>query len=158
MSTCGGVPQALTSLGMWVIAKRHIEFSRWFPWKDRNDIPDVSLPGVYALAHFRRPPQGVADPLDYRVRYIGQSCCRGGVKGRLNLFDRSARTGRKGHSGGKTFHGDFGGIVDGLYVAAYTVSDPRPLGVRNAFILFVERELIWKFSVAHGKLPKCNKC
>ncbi len=156
--TCGGVPQALVSMGTRVIAIPQIEFSIWFPWDQRNHVPDCELPGVYALAHFQGAPEGTADPLDPCIRYIGQSCSRGGVRGRLALFDRSARTGKNGHSGGRTYHEKFGAVNSGLYVSVFSVSRLHPVFVRNAYILFVERELIWKFSIAHERLPQCNKC
>ena len=135
-----------------------IEFSTWFAWSQRNDLPGCRLPGVYALGHFRRAPKGVADPLGRRVEYIGQSCGQGGVIGRLKLFERAAQTGRANHSGGRTYHRTYGGISDGLCVAAFTVPEFASVEVRNAFIQHVERELIWKFSIAHGQLPTCNRC
>lgn len=135
-----------------------IEFSNWFSWNERCQIHGCELPGVYALAHFDRRPRGLADPLVCNVRYIGQSCGREGVIGRLGLFDRSARTGKNGHSGGKTYHAQYGSISDDLCVAAFLVDDLSPAFIKTAYILFVERELIWKFSIAHKNLPQCNKC
>ena len=43
-----------------------VEFSEWFPWKDRSKIPNDDLPGAYLLARFedRNPPKGKADLVD----------------------------------------------------------------------------------------------
>ena len=134
-----------------------IEFSDWFAWQERDQIPECHLPGLYALAHFKKPPTGSADPLNSDVVYIGQSCGQGGVKGRLNLFDRSATSGRKGHSGGRTYRDANGSVRPDLNVSVAVVPTYASARVRNAFILFVERKLIWEFSIAHGHPPPCNK-
>jgi hypothetical protein len=81
--------------------------SPWCPWDARRDISDghdgfaYQYGGVYLLAHFSRPPRNQpADPLDDRIVYIGEGRHLGR---RWYQFERSAKRGFSGHSGGHSY-------------------------------------------------------
>lgn len=96
-------------------------FTSWKPWAQRGNIGNAGGPGVYLLAHIPQGqvPAGPASPLDEHIVYIGETH-RQTLGRRWSDFDRSARTGNRGHAGGRTYHKRFGTIQGNLYVAAYT--------------------------------------
>ena len=80
-----------------------------------------------------------------------------GLRGRLAAFHRSATTGAKGHAGGVTYNAIFGPSVDGLYVCTHVpVAIRRDPEILRAYVLYVERRLIWKHVERVGRLPACN--
>lgn len=130
-----------------------IEFSHWFPWKQRNNIKDSTKPGVYMLAKFVTVPSGNADPLDDNIIYVGETCRS--LRGRWDQFDRSAFKSKRGHSGGRNYRRIYGDIGQYLYVAAMPVNIPDKT-LRSSYIRFVERKLILYFVDKHNRRPKCN--
>lgn len=134
-----------------------VRFSKWFPWERLDSLPDLALPGVYALARFenpRRVPKGRANPLLQGVIYIGETCSR--LDKRLRQFNRAAFRRKWGHRGGLSYREHFGPDSEHLFVAAFGVKMPDAL-LRSLFIRYVERKLLWDFGVRWGKAPACNK-
>ena len=91
------------------------------------------------------------------VVYVGKTWGGDGLRGRIVDFHRSATTGQKGHAGGVTFHQRFGPVVDDLFVAAHCpVAIRRDPEILYAYVLHVERRLIWEHVERVGRLPVCN--
>lgn len=132
-----------------------VVFSHWQPWNQRHTIPDINQPGVYLLAHFQEMPLGPVDPQDRGIVYIGETC--DSLKRRWRFFDRAAFENGENHSGGLTHRKKFGDRQDDLYVTAFPVKDIAQKEIRNAFILYVERKLLWEYVQRWDGLPMCNK-
>jgi hypothetical protein len=133
-----------------------VVFSRWTRWADRMTVDGIDAPGVYLLAHFKKPPLGNADPQTREVIYIGETCDQS-LKKRWRQFHRCAFEGKEGHSGGKTYwkiFADKGG--ENLFVAAFPVEELSD-EFRPLFIRYVERKAILDYALKWGAVPKCNK-
>lgn len=130
-----------------------IQFSDWYPWKQRNSIKNSKEPGVYMLAKLTTVPPGNADPLDDNIIYVGETCRS--LRGRWDQFERSAFQSKPGHSGGRNYRKLYGDIGQYLYVAAMPVIIMDKT-LRSSFIRFVERKLILDFVVNHKRRPECN--
>lgn len=130
-----------------------VEFTPWYPWKQRNRIKNSEAPGVYMLAKFMTVPSGSANPLNNNIIYFGETCRS--LKGRWDQFDRSAFQSKSGHSGGINYRRIYGDIGQHLYLAGMpvTITDKT---LRSCFIRFVERKLILDFVIKHDARPKCN--
>jgi hypothetical protein len=123
----------------------NIHISDWLDWQSRDRMP--TDPGVYMIA------KGQKD----EVIYVGKTWGGDGLRGRVIDFHRSATTGQKGHAGGVTYHKRFGGQVDDLFVAAHVpVTIRRDREILYAYVLHVERCLIWQHVERIGRLPVCN--
>ncbi len=131
-----------------------VNFSSWRQWKDRGSLPGIKCPGVYILAQFDVMPLGIAEPLDERVVYIGETC-NSSLIGRWRGFDKSACTGKFGHSGGRTYYKKFQGDTTKLFVAAFS-ADSLGENERSPFIRYFERKLIWEYVQKWGEMPPCN--
>lgn len=136
-----------------------IKFSKWVPWHERDGLLNMHFPGIYMMAHFEKVPFGRASRLDPRIKYIGKTWNKDGLRKRLQKFNASAATGKKGHKGGVNYYEyrKGKGISDSLYVAVFPIAVNASEKVRNAFILYAERKLIWQFSAANEAPPICNK-
>jgi hypothetical protein len=135
---------------------KQLPFTKWLPWSRRAHLPGTKYPGVYMIGHFATPPQGNPDPSSEEIIYIGQTT-KGSLAGRWSKFDKSARTGRFGHSGGRNYHSFFAPTdLDKAYVSAIVVSNlvGDELG---AYLLYLERMLIWAYTSKWHKLPPANK-
>ena len=123
----------------------NIHIAEWSAWAAWDRIP--AEPGVYLIAK--------GNPGD--IIYIGKTWGGDGLRGRLLDFHRSATTGQKGHAGGVTYHTRFGSAVDDLHVALHVpVAIRRDPEILYAYVLYVERRLIWEFVERVGRLPECN--
>lgn len=132
-----------------------IRFSSWVPWSERTtSLDDVSLPGVYLLAHLEDPPAGNASPHDPAVLYIGET--GRSLRGRWRQFERSADAGKQGHSGGHTYRKEFREIQDELHVAAFPVPEFDEK-LQPLFIRYAERKLLLDFALQHGSSPPLNR-
>ena len=78
-----------------------IRFSNWCAWTNRQDMPGIDKPGVYAIA--RSVKRGTRPDLRSRkIIYVGYT--EQTLRGRLNAFDR-ASGGKKGHAEGNSLFG-----------------------------------------------------
>ncbi len=120
-----------------------VRYSEWCAWADRGDLPRD--PGVYRIAKGR----------SRKVIYIGKTCGSGGLRGRVADFDRSANTGKRGHTGGVKYRENYGYNLKELYVETrtYVIHSPKVL---RAYILYAERKLILEHVTRTGRLPICN--
>jgi hypothetical protein len=120
-----------------------IHFSEQFPWEHRGTLPDA--PGIYRISKAGR------------AIYFGKTWGEGGLRERIRAFNRSATSGMKGHAGGLTYHGQFGGDVSGLSVEVHVpLVVKRDPEVLYPYIQYIERRLIWEYVERHGGLPVCN--
>jgi hypothetical protein len=136
-----------------------IELSPWFKWKDRNSVRNSNQPGVYALSKFETAPPKNADPLDSHIIYFGETCNQS-LQQRWKQFDDSAFHQKQGHSGGKTYGNTYLGDKGlDLYVAAMPVLAENEMEnqvVRESFIRFAERKLIFDYAIRWKERPICN--
>lgn len=89
--------------------------------------------------------------------YVGKTWGGNGLRGRVADFHRSATTGLKGHAGGLTYHSRFGSEVDDLFVASHVpITIRRDPEILYAYVLHIERRLIWEHVERVGRLPACN--
>ncbi|MFO0965783.1 MAG: hypothetical protein U0793_09400 [Gemmataceae bacterium] len=137
-------------------------FSDWRKWLERNAMPDLGYPGVYALA--TSPTDLSATPFSWpsEIVYVGMTNAKGGLKARLKQFEDTIR-GREGHGGAQRVrfkHRDYQLLTAQLFVsvcpyACDVKNDPENLRIMGevakheyeCFALFVER---------FGSLPEFN--
>ena len=131
-----------------------LSFSPWTPWAERKLVKNSHLPGVYLLAHWEERPPAQVDPLSQDIIYIG-AATDSTLQGRWQQFHRAAFEGKPGHSGGLKYHDTFGETEDILHVAAFA---PESLSreMRPIFLRYIERKLIWEWSVRWDGPPICN--
>ena len=130
-------------------------FSSWCPWADRKALAHLDAPGVYLLAHFSgNPPKKVAAN-QKQIIYVGETCDRS-IGKRLALFNISASTGKRAHSGGRTYHKRFQRPSKSLYVSIVAVRQ-NDTGIPSLRIRYLERKFIYQYALQWGKAPLCNK-
>jgi hypothetical protein len=99
-----------------------MNFSHWYAWDDRRNVPQGDMPGIYLLSISRKNLAGcAADWSD--VSYIGMTNSQKGLFGRWQQFFNSIR-GKSGHSGGNTIFralGHYDKWGPRLFVAAMPV-------------------------------------
>ena len=133
-----------------------LQFGPWLSWTRRTQSQGAELPGVYLLAHFDAVQSGRVDPTAREVIYIGQTA-RGSLKRRWSKFEKSATTGEFAHSGGRNYHETFlQSDLRRLYASPLPVNDMLGRELK-AYLLFVERSLIWTYFTRWAELPACNK-
>ena len=138
------------------MALQDINFSIWKHWGIRNSLKNINNPGVYLLAHFDRPPQGNANPLEKDIIYMGETCDQT-LRERLNSFNRCGFNGKKGHSGGVSYWKKYKGKrEENLYVSIFSI--PSKWGnLRSLYIRYLERKLILDYALKWGIAPEINK-
>lgn len=133
-----------------------LDFSQWNTWNRRNEISNSLSPGLYLLALFANDPPISVNPIAQEVIYVGQTSAKS-LSHRLGSFHRSATTGKHAHSGGRTYHSLFSiDMINQLYVSQMPVLVLKNPALK-AYLLFVERTLIWLYVTKWKKLPACNK-
>ena len=148
------------------IKKPKLKFSNWVKWQDRNG-KKLDCSGVYAISITNKNLANKS--FNYKdVVYIGMSNARGGIRGRLNQFNRSINGG-EGHSGGKTIYKNLGNYkkwrkVLYLYVSTFKVKCEVIRSKRSAkdlllmgWVSFLEFEALAKCKQQVGTEPKYNK-
>jgi hypothetical protein len=127
------------------------EFTAWAPWAKRSELRTRrwgdrvdGYGGVYLLSHDPAPTDTPADPLGGNIIYVGEG---GWLQRRWGYFERSARDGKDGHSGGHSYRERFGSEHwSSLHVAAFPVwfgeEDTCDERLLDAYRLAVERAII----------------
>ena len=139
-----------------------IRFSNWISCDQDDPMRDFKgLPGVYLLAHFRKPPRGRANPRAQEIVYIGETC--NSLRSRWNQFRRSAFESKGGHGGGDTYRKKFGPVrsqllkySQRLYIAVFAPTSVNGK-LRESFIRYVERKLLVEYYLFRKRMPRCNK-
>lgn len=137
-------------------------FSTWMPWNERNDHPEISFPGVYAVARFGSPPTARFTFCD-EVIYFGMTNSKGGLKYRLKQFDRTI-SGHLEHGGAdRVLHAypNYSQLVQKLYVAVapfpcdVTSNSPQDLCVMGE-VARLEYLCFAAYARKFGRLPRFN--
>lgn len=139
----------------------------FYPWvnltqkQDMNNYSHES--GVYMIAQSAVYP-GDSEISNKAIIYIGETTSQKLIR-RINQFAVSAFNEKAGHSGGNTFRNKYMKVIDGERV--HTVPQHHiwisvcPIAPNNSYtstyIKYLERKLLWDFSLTHGKLPELNK-
>jgi hypothetical protein len=124
---------------------------RWKRWSDRFDFVDEMMwPGVYVIGRFFGKPRRVF-PLPKQVVYVGQT--KRTLSERLKEFHVSAMGGT-GHSGGCSFHKNYGPRLLNVWVSVLPVR--LPPGEQAGAITVLEGLLIWSYSRCWKRPPECN--
>jgi hypothetical protein len=131
-----------------------VRFELWVPWREREQIKNAHLPGVYLLAHWTGAPPREVDPLAQEIIYIGETT-EGSLLGRWQQFHRAAFEGKPGHTGGLRYRDIFGDEGEELYVAAF-VPEGLSREMRALFIRHVEARLVWEWARKWDGAPLCN--
>ena len=95
-------------------------FSKWFKWAERDQLPGLKYPGVYILAISSSNIAGQSFKWSSDVKYIGMTNSQGGLKSRLRQFDNTIR-GKEGHGGACRFrykYKQYEPLAKKLYVCA----------------------------------------
>jgi hypothetical protein len=138
-------------------------FSTWVKWSDRTELPNLSNPGVYALAISKVDISGTPFSWTPEIAYIGMTNAKGGLKSRLNQFDTTIKGG-DGHGGGHRVrfkHPDYSALIHKLYVAIcpfrcdVTSEDPKDLRITGEVARY-EYECFAIFAEKFGCLPEFN--
>jgi len=132
-----------------------VKFSKWYKWRERKNIVDIDYPGVYMLAKLTKVPAGKANQLHKDIIYFGETCTT--LKKRINAFHRSAYNSKKGHSAGHTYRDSdiYEDKGNNLYVSIMPIKENNYF--RDFFIRYLERKLIFYYTLEHGERPKLNK-
>jgi len=133
-----------------------MKFSKWTSWNKRNDRDNINCPGVYLLALFEKNVPEEANILDKNIVYVGEThTISRSLKQRWYEFNNSAFRNKSGHSGGWTYADKISGNGENLYVSVYPVKDMDekliPLHIK-----YIERKIIYEFTLKWGDKPICN--
>lgn len=133
-----------------------IEFSSWYKWKERIEIPNIDKWWIYIIAKFDDVPnENHANPVDKNIIYIWETCWQS-LQKRLYQFDNSAFRLKDGHSGWWSYNTIYWDSWDDLYVAVYSVFD-LPEHLTSLHIRYVERKIMLDYALRHNKSTKLNK-
>ena len=81
-------------------------FSPWIRWDDRNKLPDLKYPGVYAIAISEKALVGKRFSWVKEIVYFGMTNAVAGLRGRLKQFDNTLN-GKLGHGGADRFRHNY---------------------------------------------------
>lgn len=143
-------------------------FSHWVRWDNRNSLANFSNGGVYVIAAAKENEFGDTQfSWSEKIIYIGVTRAKGGLKSRVDAFDRTMR-----NVPPKTFHGgaerlrwhysDYAKFKDSVWIAISTVkkykvppvssSDYRAMGDA----LKLEYDCFAEYFEKHENLPLGN--
>jgi len=138
-------------------------FSSWHLWQERDQLEELGLPGVYAVARSNSSLVGTPFRWDDEIIYIGMTNSVRGLRARLKQFDNSMQ-GKLGHGGAqrvKYKHREYSTFCENAYVAVAAFacdprsnqpSDLRTMGDVARFEYLCFAEFVEKF----GRLPEFN--
>ncbi|MBT7486231.1 MAG: hypothetical protein HN578_06585 [Rhodospirillales bacterium] len=134
-----------------------IQLSKWYPWDQRGAFPEMNKRGVYVLTTSKRALKSKPASLPRSVIYIGAVYGKTkNLRDRLGQFHRSAQKGKSNHAGGRTyFRKDFDPTFRDIFFSVIP-SELTGQQINTAWILQLERMLIWEYTSKYGELPKCN--
>ena len=138
-------------------------FTNWTHWKDRQRLPDLSYPGVYAIAIAKTDISGTPFSWIPEIVYVGMTNAKGGLKSRLGQFDNTIK-GKRGHGGGKRVrfkHKEYKTLSSKSYVSVCAFNcdveamDPHNLRIMGEVTKY-EYECFALFVEKFGQLPEFN--
>lgn len=141
-----------------------VRFSRWAAWSEREALPRLELPGVYAICVSGARLAGTAFTWLPDICYFGMTNSKGGLRSRLRKFDRTLRVAIT-HGGADRFrfeHNEYAAVLPRLYVAVRAVpagvDDPKPRDLRAmGGVAYLEYECLARYHTKFGCLPAFNQ-
>jgi hypothetical protein len=141
-------------------------FSEWEHWASRDttkkslydDTPKwFDVPGVYCLAHFTRKSQMREQPrdrihLNSRVIYIGQSRR---IVHRMEYHETVKKSYIDKYADNTCKYLYF--TIAHPEWHPYSPDNRNIVQVRNAWLHYMERRLMWEYGSVHGRLPDFNR-
>ena len=141
------------------------KFSNWVRWEDRNDLPQIDCPGIYAIAISSRRIAGEPFSIRKEIIYFGMTNARNGLKSRLQQFDNTiSGKNQQVHGGAARVsfkHPDYATLVPKLYVSvsytkcAVTSNLPGDLRLMGE-VARQEFHCLADYAEAFGSLPEFN--
>lgn len=128
------------------------QFSLWQPWNQRQALPGIKFPGVYAIAKTETDLAGKPFVWQEDIIYIGVTISKKGLKGRLTQFDRTIRNKNTSHGGAHRVrfkYPDYHTLAARLFVAAIDVRC-------NVESLWLEYHCFAEYVNHFGHLPEFN--
>lgn len=138
-------------------------FSHWARWSVRDQLADLSEPGVYVIAMSSSPLSGAGFSWSPRIIYIGMTNAKAGLKSRLRQFD-ATMVGTLRHGGADRVrykYRDYANFARRCWIAVAafpcdpTSNRPADLRVMGEVARF-EYECLAHFVERFGQLPKFN--
>jgi hypothetical protein len=152
------MPAVHGTLSDAILSDPEIRFSSWVTWEQRGVFAQLTIPGVYLLAHLATTLTGPADPLTREIVYVGET---GALHTRLGQFNTVALAGHGNHSGARAYYKEFKfrPPLKGLSVAVLPMALDGAWNHRQgtAFRKYIERKLIWQYAAKWGDMPICNR-
>ncbi len=142
------------------ISKR---FTVWEKWHDRDELPGIKYPGIYAIAYSDNDLSKSDFSWRKEIIYVGMTNSLSGLKGRLKQFDNTI-VGKTGHGGADRVrykYPDYNALVPKLYVsvAAFECSPEKATSKDLLIMGDVEKfeyECFAHFQDIFGRLPEFN--
>lgn len=140
-------------------------FSDWTSWPRRATLDHLEYPGVYVLAISREDFSGTPFSWLPEIVCIGMSNAKGGLKSRLQQFDRTVKTeGVRDHNPARRVRAkytDYASLTSRLYVAVCSrkcrVKSQNPADLRiMGDVAKHEFECLAVFVERFGRLPEFN--
>jgi hypothetical protein len=141
-----------------------VRFSRWAAWSEREALPNLERPGVYAICVTKSRLASTPFKWLPDICYFGMTNSKGGLRSRLRQFDRTLRV-AIAHGGADRFrfkHEDYAKVLPRLYVAVISVEasvdDPKPHDLRAmGGVAYLEYECLARYHAKFGCLPAFNQ-
>ena len=142
------------------------KFTVWAKWNNRNNLDQITYPGVYAIALLEtKDISGQKFEFREEIIYIGMTNSRGGLQSRLRQFDNTiTHPNRQEHSAAQRVintHQENKDLKNQLYVSispfkcdviANQPDDIRTMGDVNQW----ERYCLAEYYTNWGRLPEFN--
>ena len=138
-------------------------FSTWKKWINRNDLDNISYPGIYIISISHRNIDGEKFSWLSEIAYIGMTNSVAGLKGRLKQFDNTI-IGKTGHGGADRFrykHQNYEELIEHMYVSVVPFecdvksSQPKDLRIMGKVAQF-EYDCFAEYVELFGGLPEFN--
>lgn len=144
-----------TALQVPALGDYPIAFKNWIGFADCMMAPELEWPGVYALAIFSGMAPRAVDLESEQICYIGGACERNLGQELMNFkFQSAALVEEVDSSPLASLDEPTEETASRMWVSVFPISDlAEPL--RSAFIHHVERELLWRWVMRHGRMPFC---
>lgn len=144
-----------TALQVPALGDYPIAFKNWIVFADCMMAPELEWPGVFALAIFpgKAPPKVNLE--SEQICYFGGACERNLGQELMNFkFHSAALVEEEEPSLLARLDEPPDQSASRMWVSVFPISDlAEPL--RSAFIHHVERELLWRWVMRHGRMPFC---
>lgn len=142
-----------------------INFSKWYRWKNRLEISNLYLPGVYALSISEENLESSKFNLHENICYFGVTISVSGLKGRLKQFDNAIKNGIWNIHGGaerlRFKYNNYDELIPKLFVSVRSFdcnvrsNDPNTLLIKGKIVEF-EYVCFAEYVKNFGKLPEFN--